>query len=159
VGYYRISDLGRIFSIARKRTNGGILKTHVNLSTGYLHLDFSVDGMAETVQVHQQVAAAFIGPCPWGYHVNHINGIKADCRLVNLEYATPEDNQRHSAIVLQNNVGEKNYGSKLTACDVKEIRALYAVGGVTYADLAAEYLVSLGAISAVVTRKSWQHVA
>ena len=36
--------------------------------------------------VHQLVAEAFIGPCPRGQKVVHLNGIFSDNRLVNLAY-------------------------------------------------------------------------
>lgn len=46
---------------------------------------------------HRVVAQAFIGPCPLGMQVNHINGCKTDNRAVNLEYVTAEANVEHSA--------------------------------------------------------------
>jgi hypothetical protein len=39
-------------------------------------------------RVHQLVAEAFIGPCPLGQEVRHLNDDHDDNRLVNLEYGS-----------------------------------------------------------------------
>jgi hypothetical protein len=56
----------------------------------------SVDGKARTVLVHRIVADAFLGPCPAGYQVDHVNGHKADNRAANLEYVTPSENTKRA---------------------------------------------------------------
>ncbi len=42
------------------------------------------------------IAAAFLGDCPPGHHVNHINHDKTDNRLANLEYTSPSGNKIHA---------------------------------------------------------------
>lgn len=42
--------------------------------------------------VHQLVAKAFIGPCPSGLEVRHLNGAYADNRATNLAYGSRSDN-------------------------------------------------------------------
>lgn len=54
--------------------------------------------------------------------------------------------------------GEGNGQSKLTAAAVVEIRARYAAGGVTHADLAAEFGVKKAAVCHVISRRNWSHV-
>jgi hypothetical protein len=54
-------------------------------------------------------------------------------------------------------IGERHSQSKLTAEQVREIRALYAAGGVTHADLAVRYGVSRKSIGDIVNRKYWLH--
>jgi len=44
-----------------------------------------------TEYVHQLVAEAFIGPCPPGQKLVHLNGIFSDNRLVNLAYVPKSD--------------------------------------------------------------------
>lgn len=46
--------------------------------------------------VHQLVAEAFIGPCPPGHKLVHLNGIHDDNHLVNLAYV-PESDPRPAA--------------------------------------------------------------
>lgn len=45
-----------------------------------------------TTSVHRLVALAFIGPCPEGMEVLHINGEPDDNRLENLRYGTRAEN-------------------------------------------------------------------
>src|SRR5688572_19490888 len=46
--------------------------------------------------VHCLVAAAFLGPCPAGYEVNHQDGDKAHNDVSNLEYLTRSQNLEHA---------------------------------------------------------------
>ena len=54
--------------------------------------------------------------------------------------------------------GEKNVNAKLDAAKVREIRALHAQGGITYAALGRHYGVSNVAIRNAVKRISWKHI-
>jgi len=47
--------------------------------------------------VHRIVAEVFIGPCPEGYVVDHLNREKLDNRVENLEYVTPSENSKRKA--------------------------------------------------------------
>jgi hypothetical protein len=55
-------------------------------------------------------------------------------------------------------VGEANKLSRLTVEQVREIRAKYEAGGVSYRQLASEYGVHPPTLWKVVTRRTWQHV-
>jgi len=88
---HEISDLGRVRSTAF----GRILKIH-HRRGGYLTLHMSARGKQKTAMIHQAVMAAFVGPPPAGYQVNHKNADKHDARLSNLEYVTPSENQLHA---------------------------------------------------------------
>lgn len=59
---------------------------------GYPQAHLSKDGVAKDFKVHRLVATTFIGDIPEGFVINHINGIKDDNRVENLEICTQQHN-------------------------------------------------------------------
>jgi NUMOD4 motif. len=93
-GLYCVSDLGRIWSV-----NIGVMSFSKN-SNWYKRFNLCKDGNKKTASVHIIVADNFIPNPENKPHVNHKNGIKTDCRAVNLEWATISENSTHSVKVL-----------------------------------------------------------
>lgn len=54
--------------------------------------------------------------------------------------------------------GERHPLARLNECDVLNIRALYAAG-LKFREMAAHYNVSMGAVTGIVYRYTWKHVA
>jgi hypothetical protein len=54
----------------------------------------AADGGRKFARVHLLVAAAFIGPCPPGYTVDHLDRDKRNNRPGNFEYVTRLENYR-----------------------------------------------------------------
>lgn len=125
---------------------------------GYRHLRPYPRPDRRFVRVHQLVALTFLGPCPEGLEVNHIDGNRENNAPWNLEYVTHEENIRHAASLgNMRSDGERNPRAKLTENDVRTIRRAAAEGVSQYA-LAAQYGVGQTAISRIVLRQSWRHV-
>lgn len=156
-GRYCVSDQGNVMSMDYMKTGmPGLMKFSV--SRGYSSVELQTGPIKKRFTVHRLVALAFIGPRPVGLVVNHIDGVKANNRLQNLEYVTSSENSKHSfRIGLQSNVGEKHARSKLTDDKVRKIRALIAEGR-THEDVAKEMGVSQSCITLINTRKRWSHV-
>jgi hypothetical protein len=164
---YAISDFGNLVrtSLTRKRITQiwrpVRLKTHRD---GYKMIGLCKDKIKSFRQVHRLVWEAFNGPIQSGLQINHLNGKKADNRLLNLEVCTPSQNTAYSFRVLgraaPNNPspGSKNGCAKLNEPQVAEILALYATGEYRQQDLAEKFGVSQVAISLITRRKKWQHV-
>ena len=101
-GRYSVSNRGRvrteIFSTQLKP--GDIRKPQVDYK-GYLRVDlfFQRGEKPKHEKVHSLVMAAFRGPRPAGWHIDHLNRDRADCRLENLEYVTVNENNRRAAQV------------------------------------------------------------
>jgi hypothetical protein len=155
---YLFSDMGRIKALMWKGSNIEKIMTPA-LSGGYYKtMLVRDDGKYVTRNIHKWIAECFLGPCPDGYEVNHINGIKTDNRIVNLEYTTRSGNIIHAykLNLLSRKVGEKNGMAKLTNEQVAEIREYVANCGKRYygrKELAKKYGVSECTIKEVVMHR------
>ena len=103
-GLYQVSSLGRIWSVRKQRYIKSYKKTGKN--EGYLEIQLvAKNGKIKYERVHRLVALAFI-PNPNNYTiVNHLNGIKDDNRVENLEWTTVQGNTQHA---VDNNLGGYN---------------------------------------------------
>lgn len=90
-GTYEVSTLGRVRSRPRERTRGGILKTPPGTS-GYPEVRLYADGVGRTRRIHVLVCLAFLGPCPAGLEVRHLDDDKTNPTLPNLLYGTRSEN-------------------------------------------------------------------
>ena len=63
---------------------------------GYLVFNLQCPSVTDkgyfNTSVHQMVAECYIGPCPDGYEVDHIDGNKTNNHISNLQYLTKEEN-------------------------------------------------------------------
>ena len=88
---YECSSMGRV------RKNEKILKFSVT-EKGYLHIRMYKDGKQYTFRVHRLVYMVFIGPIPDKMEINHLNGIKSDNSIKNLELTTRLGNMQHAVV-------------------------------------------------------------
>jgi len=93
-GLYQVSNLGRVKSL--KFNKEKIMKQSFLLKNknSYLVLNLNKDNKSKSWLVHRLVLLAFKGSS--NLDVNHINGIKSDNRLENLEYCTRSENIKHA---------------------------------------------------------------
>ena len=95
-GIYQCSSLGRVKSLSRIDKSGHnrkeiIRKLHSD-EFGYLRVPLYKDGKCKNKQVHRLVWETFNGKIPEDMQVNHINEIKSDNRLSNLNLMTCKEN-------------------------------------------------------------------
>ena len=116
---YFVSKDGEVYRYNRKRK---LIKD----KDGYLQVNLWVNGKGYGKKVHRLVAETFIPNPEKKLQVNHINGIKTDNRIENLEWVTASENQLHRTHILKKGIGE-NSSSKLTQEQVDWIRDKYLV--------------------------------
>lgn len=103
-GLYQVSNNGKVKSIKRDI----ILKSSSN-HKGYLYVILCKNNKSKVGRIHRLVAETFIPNPENKPQVNHINGIKADNNVNNLEWCTNTENLKHAfAIGLKTNVGNNN---------------------------------------------------
>ena len=102
-GSYQVSNKGNVRSVERRnsrgyRLAGRILKPgHDN--DGYLHVVLCKNGKRKTTTVHRLVAEAFI-PNPESLpQVNHIDEVKDNNNVENLEWCDSKYNNNHGTMI------------------------------------------------------------
>jgi len=137
IGILQASNFGRVKRLSKyKNTKSGgkaympekILKQSVS-TYGYCKICISVDGKKYDLLAHRLIAEAFV-PNPNDEHqINHINGIKTDNSIDNLEWVSCIENIRHAhttglaAIQLkgsENKLSKKLYQYDLEGNFIKE---------------------------------------
>lgn len=101
-GLYQVSNLGRVRSINHYRNNntsgyvqkGRILKQ--TLTANYMYIKLSRNGKTKAFRVHRLVAEMFIPNPEKKPYINHLNAIRTDNRVSNLEWCTQSENVKHS---------------------------------------------------------------
>ena len=87
---YCVTDDGKIISYKYK--NPKEMKTWTHEKTGYVYANLSKNGKMKHFPVHKLVAKAFIDNPNKYLEVDHINGIRSDNRVNNLEWVTHREN-------------------------------------------------------------------
>lgn len=100
-GFYQVSDDGHVKGLARvsPAADGRVwnvpereLKVTAD-RLGYCRINLVRQGVRKSPLIHRLVMLAFVGPCPEGLEVRHLNGNPVDNRLENLSYGTRSENQ------------------------------------------------------------------
>jgi len=124
----------------------------------YLRVMLTQNGQHRTIGAHWLVWMAYGNRPSHGHEINHLNGVRDDNHIANLEMVTPGDNQRHSYRALGRSVaGEANGRHKLTRDDVLDIRRR-SLEGESRTCLAKEYGVTRTAIRLAIQHKNWSTV-
>lgn len=151
---YEINEDG----IVRNILSGQELKPYSD-EKGYVSVSLVTEsGKVKKRRVHRLMAITFLANPEHKPEVNHINTIKTDNTLSNLEWATNHENMKHSySMGKHTQVGESNSGAKLTEDNVREIRAKL-IRGLHHRTIADQYHVSRETVYAIQAGRVWAHV-
>ncbi|MBR0061812.1 MAG: NUMOD4 motif-containing HNH endonuclease [Selenomonadaceae bacterium] len=151
---YQVSTFGRIKSFKRCRA-GKILTPQ--LSADYLEASLHKDGNPHFRRIHILVAQAFIPNPENKPEVNHKIGMKFNCHVSNLEWATTAENNQHAY-----NVGLKfsAQGIEDSNAKIKDEKDIVYIrdnpDNLTTYELAAMFGMSKAQISKIQTGKTYK---
>jgi hypothetical protein len=118
---YEVSTLGRVRSW-HKISEGRVL-TGGRDRNGYRQLVLMQDGHRKIGRVCRLVAIAFIGTPPDGHEIRHLDGDNTNDDVRNLAWGTPAENAQDRIRHGTSRRGELHGRARLTADDVRDIRA------------------------------------
>lgn len=111
-GYYEASNIGNIRSIKRYlevphphngmlyiRPYGGKLLSPKTGDGGYLYVNLWRDNQGHMRAVHRLVCGAFTGYIPENLVCNHIDSVRSNNNISNLEFVTQKENLSHARAI------------------------------------------------------------
>jgi len=171
-GRYKISLCGdikccTILKGRRKKTN---IPKEVSIKqkrgpNNYVHISMFTNGKPKQYLLHRIIAQVFIPNPETKPQINHINGIKWDNRIENLEWCTQSENMQHAYktglkkgySVNPFKKGEGHTLSKLKNEDVVQIRIL-ASQGMQQRKIGKKFGVCQKTILNILKKRIWTHV-
>ncbi len=150
---YMVSDLGRIKSLKGKKE---IILTPSDRN-GYLKVSLSKNSKVKDITIHRLVMETFIPNNENKTQVNHINGIKTDNRLENLEWSNASENALHAFKLglRKNEKGDNATYRKVNSKKVVEIKSIYFNQDINQTKLGEMFNISQSAISYIINNKRW----
>lgn len=145
-GRYRVSEYGDVWS----RLSDRLLLPSISVY-GYKVITLRKNNHGKQHLIHRLVAETWIGRMPSGMETCHNDDNKNHNHYSNLRYDTSQGN---SDDVHRN--GKRFGRQKLTLCQVREIRRLYADGELTQRMLADQFETSKTNISKIILRQRWK---
>lgn len=143
-GCYQVSNLGNV-----KRVNGKILKPQSHTKFGHLRVGLWKDGKCKYKGVHNLVLLSFIGECPKGMEIRHLNSNPSDNKLSNLKYGTRSENMIDAAKL------SRCGSQKLTINNVHQIRRLHNEG-LSNREIAERFKVDRCTVRDIITKKTYK---
>lgn len=160
-GIYQISDLGRVRGLDREVFSGdgrtfvkGKIISQFPDGDGYKKVHLNKDGRRKGFKVHRLVLSHF-KPGFDHLHADHLNSIRHDNRLVNLEWVTQrENNKRAYSRRIEPILPTPK---KLSIEQIREIRRDF-IPNVKKNQIHKKYGVTQKTVRDIATGKTWRHI-
>lgn len=154
---------GRVLRKLRRVNGSTILKlseyedASYYTTRGYLRISITINKKTKQIAVHRLIYAYHYGIDELISHevIDHVNGIKDDNRIENLEGVTIRENTRRAEAngLYKRTYGEINGMTKLSDIQIKAIRKLAKSSTMTQYELAELFDVSQSHISNIINNK------
>jgi hypothetical protein len=156
-GLYMVSNIGNVKRLKSKWVLNERLIGRLVDRDGYFRRTLCKNSLCKQITEHRLVATTFIENLENKLTINHINGIKTDNRVENLEWNTNLENKQHAISTgLTDLKGTNHPRCKLSEKDVLEIREIGFTQ--TRTALSKKYGVSRNSILGIINRKYWNHI-
>ena len=150
-GIYWVSNLGNF-------KNKNRLRRPVKRKDGYFHLKLRKDGIEKMMLTHRIIAEAFLFRPSDAVEVNHLDGNRSNHCLINLEWCTRNQNQKHAYKYLGKSAkGMKNSRAVLKPNDVKIIRS-FRINPKTKMILSKVFGIRPESINNIMNFRSWKDI-
>jgi hypothetical protein len=151
---YYVTEDGKVISTKFGKTKE--LKSVIH-TTGYCYVELFQNKIGTMYRIHRLVAECYLPNPENKLYVNHINGIKNDNKVSNLEWCTHVENEYHKRHILNKNViGSNVFGSKLQEEDVRWI--LLNKDNFSTKYFSKKFKVSETTIRQIKNKKTWKHI-
>jgi hypothetical protein len=152
---YEVSNLGNVRVLKTKY----VMKLFTGRG-GYIQVSLTRKNKpSKTFTIHRLVALVFLKKPKEYNQVNHIDGVKSNNQLSNLEWCNALQNMTHAYKLglVKSSKGAKNGMSKLTELEVVEILQLMKMG-LTTTEISQIFNVSPQQINRIKVGKYWKHI-
>jgi hypothetical protein len=128
-GIYQISTLGNVKSLGNQFTKKEKMLKQKLDRNGYNSISLCKNGDAKHFLIHRLVAISFLYKKENKDYVNHLDGVKTNNNINNLEWVTASENQKHAFANGLNKISENAFKAmKAVVCK----RVLNNSNGVIY---------------------------
>ena len=156
-GFYQVSNIGNVKRLISERVFAERLIGRTIDRYGYVKRVLCKNGKMFHFTEHRLVGVTFIDNPENKSTINHINGVKTDNKVENLEWNTNLENKQHAISTgLTDLKGTKHPKCKLTEKQVLEIRKIGFSETRTY--LSKKYGVSRNNILGIIRGQNWSHI-
>jgi hypothetical protein len=163
-GLYSVTSDGRVWSHPKGTNSKNGRWLSLDNSGRYPVVGLMKDGQKKRHLVHRLVAQAFIANPDSLPQVNHINGIRTDNSVGNLEWCNGSQNRIHAwdtglQVATEDHKAsarKAGFGRRLFSMEqAKDIRSAYSFGEMNQYELADHYNTSQAVINGIVLNKTY----
>lgn len=156
--YFHINEFGDVFSLRSRK----ILKTRISKS-GYVTFATKICKENVFFFVHKLLAQTFISNDDVNKtQVNHVDGVKLNNSLGNLEWVTPSENIIHAYTngLAKSPNGTKHYRCTITEQDVVNIKLLHVPNKFGKRKISKLLGISVDVVGGILRKdySSWKHI-